>query len=86
MLVSPESTVDRIAARSRLRRFAAGERVRLFWADDGYTGTLLDWVHRTLALAAWITRHRRRSGRGGSLASLDQRHGNTVSTATITSR
>ncbi|SDG04403.1 Transposase [Lentzea fradiae] len=58
VLVTPASTSDRIAARSLLRRLrsAAGRRVRLVWADGGYTGTLLDWARKTLALTVEIVK------------------------------
>jgi len=58
VLVTPASTSDRIAARSLLRRLrsAAGRRVGLVWADGGYTGTLLDWAHSTLALTVEIVK------------------------------
>lgn len=50
--MTPASTQDRAAARSLLRRLrdTAGERVAPVWADDGYTGTPLDWARRTLGL------------------------------------
>jgi transposase len=58
VLVTPASTSDRIAARSLLRRLrsSAGRRVRLVWADGGYTGTLLDWARTTLALTVEIVK------------------------------
>ncbi|MFD7653957.1 IS5 family transposase [Actinosynnema sp. NPDC059797] len=56
VLVTPASTQDRIAARSLLRRLrdTAGGRVRLVWADGGYTGTLLHWARKTLRLVVEI--------------------------------
>ncbi|MEU3642978.1 transposase [Lentzea sp. NPDC034063] len=58
VLVTPASTSDRVAARSLLRslRSVAGPRVQLAWADGGYTGTLLDWARRPLALTVEIVK------------------------------
>jgi transposase len=58
VLVTPASTPDRVAARHLLPRAAttAGDRLRLVWADGGYTGTLLDWARTTLDLIVQIVR------------------------------
>jgi transposase len=58
VLVTPASTQDRVAAHCLLRRLraTAGERVRLVWADGGYTGTLLDWARTTLGLVVEIVK------------------------------
>lgn len=53
--VTPASIQDRVAARALLLRLrtTVGDRLRLVWADGGYTGTLLDWARRTLAVSWW---------------------------------
>jgi transposase len=58
VLVTPASTQDRVAARCLLRRLRAtgGRRVRLVWADGGYTGTLLDWARKKLGLVVEIVK------------------------------
>jgi len=58
VLVTPASTQDRVAARCLLRRLRtiAGRRVRLVWADGGYTGALLDWARKTLGLVVEIVK------------------------------
>jgi hypothetical protein len=55
VLVTPASIQDRVAARALLLRLrtTVGDRLRLVWADGGYTGTLLDWARRTLAVSWW---------------------------------
>jgi transposase len=56
VLVTPASTPDRVAARYLLRRlcYTVGNRLRLVWADGGYTGTLLTWARTTLGLIVEI--------------------------------
>jgi transposase len=58
VLVTPAFTPDRTAARCLLRRTRAiaGRRVRLVWADGGYSGVLLDWARTTLDLAVEIVK------------------------------
>src|SRR5205814_3293307 len=47
VLVTPASTQDRDAARPLLwNTHRACRRVRLIWADAGYTGTLATWAAR----------------------------------------
>ncbi len=56
VLVTPASTQDRVAARYLLRRLCStvGNRLRLIWADGGYTGTLLAWARAALGLIVQI--------------------------------
>jgi transposase len=56
VLVTPASTQDRVAARYLLRRLCStvGNRLRLVWADGGYTGTLLAWARTALRLSVEI--------------------------------
>jgi transposase len=56
VLVTPASTQDRVAARYLLRRLCStvGNRLRLIWADGGYTGTLLAWARAALGLIVEI--------------------------------
>jgi transposase len=58
VLVTPASTQDRVAARCLLRRLRVigGGRVRLVWADGGYTGTLLGWAREKLGLVVEIVK------------------------------
>ncbi|GAA0626379.1 hypothetical protein GCM10010174_52340 [Kutzneria viridogrisea] len=58
VLVTPASIQDRVAARALLLRLRAtvGDRIRLVWADGGYTGTLLDWARTTLGMVVEIVK------------------------------
>jgi transposase len=58
VLVTPASIQDRVAARALLLRLRAtvGDRIRLVWADGGYTGTLLDWTRRMLGVVVEIVK------------------------------
>ena len=58
VLVTPASVQDRVAARALLLRLRAtvGDRIRLVWADGGYTGTLLEWTRRTLDVVVEIVK------------------------------
>jgi len=58
VLVTPASIQDRVAARALLLRLRAtvGDRLRLVWADGGYTGTLLDWARRMLGAVVEIVK------------------------------
>jgi transposase len=57
VLATPASVQDRDAARPLLwntRR--SGRRIRLAWADGGYTGRLLPWAHSQLKLTVQIVK------------------------------
>lgn len=57
VLVTAASVQDRDGARPLLARLAAaGQRVRLVWADGGYAGKLLDWARDTLRLTVQIVK------------------------------
>jgi transposase len=58
VLVTPASIQDRVAARALLLRLrlTVGDRLRLVWADGGYTGTLVDWARRTLGVVVEIVK------------------------------
>ncbi|MFQ6271137.1 IS5 family transposase [Kutzneria viridogrisea] len=58
VLVTPASIQDRVAARALLLRLGAtvGDRIRLVWADGGYTGTLLDWARQALGVVVEIVK------------------------------
>ncbi|EWM13697.1 IS5 family transposase [Kutzneria sp. 744] len=58
VLVTPASIQDRVAARALLLRLrtTVGDRLRLVWADGGYTGTLVDWARRTLGVVVAIVK------------------------------
>ncbi len=46
VVVTPASVQDRVAARAVLSRVCAmvADRLRVVWADGGYTGVLLGWT------------------------------------------
>jgi hypothetical protein len=58
VLVTPASIQDRVAASALPLRLRAtvGDRIRLVWADGGYTGTLLDRARRTLGVVVEIVK------------------------------
>jgi len=48
---------DRNGAKQVLEKLAEGfPRLRLIWADGGYTGKLVDWVQSTLSCALQIVK------------------------------
>ena len=47
VVVHPADVQDRDGAKMLLRKLKGSfERLRLIWADGGYSGALVDWVHR----------------------------------------
>jgi transposase len=57
VLVTPASTTDRDAADAMLPILRAGFRkLRLIWADSGYTGHLIAWAARTLDLILQVVK------------------------------
>jgi transposase len=57
VLVTPASTTDRDAADTMLPILRASFRkLRLIWADSGYTGHLIDWAARTLDLILQVVK------------------------------
>ncbi|MFI6289526.1 IS5 family transposase [Streptomyces sp. NPDC051018] len=57
VLVTPASTTDRDAARTMLPALREDFRkLRLVWADGGYTGHLVDWAARKLGLVLEVVR------------------------------
>lgn len=57
VLVTPASTTDRDAARTILPTLREGfRRLRLIWADGGYTGHLVDWAAQNLDLVLEVVK------------------------------
>ncbi|MFC1443112.1 transposase [Streptacidiphilus sp. N1-10] len=57
VLVTPASTADRQAATVILPHLREKYfRLKLLWADGGYTGTLLEWAPATLRLALTVVK------------------------------
>ncbi|TNC29273.1 IS5 family transposase [Amycolatopsis alkalitolerans] len=57
VLVTAASVQDRDGARPLLSLLAAScHRVRLIWADGGYSGKLLDWARNTVKIAVTIVK------------------------------
>lgn len=57
VLVTPASTTDRDAARTMLPALREGfRRLRLVWADGGYTGHLVDWSAQELDLVLEVVK------------------------------
>ncbi|GHH81079.1 IS5 family transposase [Streptomyces capitiformicae] len=78
VLVTPASTPDRDAAQEMLPTLREGlRRLRLLWADSGYTGPLVDWAARELDLTVEVvkrspsTRARAAFSRLSSTARID---------------
>ncbi|TLS44377.1 hypothetical protein FE633_20340 [Streptomyces montanus] len=62
-LVTPASTTDRDAAGTMLPILRENFRkLRLIWADSGYTGHLVDWAARKLGLTLQVVKHSDPSG------------------------